>query len=147
MAPPVQAMVNALGHCRGCMPPHLNAIWTLRGRRSPISERAGPMPERVGCSRLSSGTGESRLEPKASASLHREEQHDPIQADAPEQSGLCGAVSHAAPWGAVVGRPRRAYNLLPGGSVPLSGRVAGVHAPRADGECVYVLSVSIKIER
>ena len=27
------------------------------------------------------------------------------------QSGLCGAVSHAALWGAVVGRPRRAAGL------------------------------------
>ena len=27
-----------------------------------------------------------------------EGKHDPIQADAPEQSGFCGPVSHAAPW-------------------------------------------------
>src|SRR5262249_22147370 len=40
MAPPVKAMVNALGHCRGCIPPHLDAMWTLPGSRSPRSERA-----------------------------------------------------------------------------------------------------------
>jgi hypothetical protein len=52
MAPPVKAMVNALGHCGGFMPPNLDTIWTLRGCRSPISERAGPRPERAGDSIL-----------------------------------------------------------------------------------------------
>src|SRR5262245_13217966 len=54
MAPPVKAMVNALGHCGGCTPPNLNAIWTLQGSRSPIVERSSPIPERAGDSILSS---------------------------------------------------------------------------------------------
>src|SRR5215470_9884362 len=133
MAPPVQAMVNALGHCGGCTPPNLNAIWTLQGRRSPKFKRAGPMPERAGDSILSSRHRHGTVRTPTRARLRMEGQHDPIQADTPAQSGLCGPVSHAAPWCAVVGRPRRASGLLPGGPVPLPGRVAGVHAPRADG--------------
>ena len=31
--------------------------------------------------------------------MRMEGKHGPIQANAPEQSGLCGAVSHTAPWG------------------------------------------------
>src|SRR5215510_11000759 len=117
MAPPVQAMVNALGHGRGGTPPNLDAIWTLRGCWSPIFERADPIPERAGDSILSSRHRQGTARPKAPARLQREEQHDPIQTHAPKQSGLCGPVSHAALWCAVVGRPCRASGLLPGGTV------------------------------
>ena len=104
MAPP--ATVNALGHYEGFMPPNLDAIWTLQGGRTPIYERAGPRPERAGDSILSSRHRQDTTRTEGTRTLHREEQHDPIQADAPEYSRLCGPVSHAAPWGAVVGRPR-----------------------------------------
>src|SRR5215475_13221417 len=133
MTPRVQAMVNALKHCRGYTPPNLDAIWTLRGWRSPIFERSSPIPERAGDSILSSRHRQDTAITHARARLRMEGKHGPIQADTPEESGLCGAVSHAAPWGAVVGRPRRACGLLPGGPVPRPGRVTGVHAPRADG--------------
>src|SRR5215813_4541803 len=133
MAPPVTAMVNALGHCGGGTPPDLDAIWTLQGSRSPIFERAGPMPERAGYSILYSRHRQVTAIPKAPARMRMEGKHGPIQTNAPEQSGFCGPVSHAALWGAVVGRPRRACGLLPGGPVPLPGRVAGVHDPRAHG--------------
>src|SRR5262249_58509075 len=114
MAPPVTAMVNALGHCGGGTPPDLDAIWTLQGSRSPIFGRAGPMPERAGYSILSSRHRQDTAIPHEPARMRIEGKHDPIQADAPEQSGLCGPVWHAALWCAVVGRPRRASGLLPG---------------------------------
>src|SRR5262245_23359346 len=103
MAPPVTAMVNALGHGRGFMPPHLDAIWTLWGCRSPIFERASPMPERAGYSIFSTKHRQGMARIHARAPLDMEEQYDPIPTDASEQSGFCGPVSHAAPWGAVVG--------------------------------------------
>src|SRR5262249_37780619 len=133
MTPPVTAMVNALGHCRGCTPLNLDTIWTLRGGRSPRSERSSPMPERAGDSILSSRHRQVTDITHARARIDMEGKHDPIQTVAPAQSGFCGPVSHAVPWGAIVGRPRRASGLLPGGPVPLPGRVIGVHAPRADG--------------
>src|SRR5215475_10772277 len=133
MAPPVKAMVNALGHCGGCMPPNLDAIWTLRACRSPKFERSGPMPERAGDSILSSRHRQVTAITHTRARLRMEGKHGSIQTDTPEQSSLCGPVSHAALWGAVVGRPRRASGLLPSGTVRLLGRVASVHAPRADG--------------
>src|SRR4029453_4261565 len=115
------------------MPPDLDAVWTLQGGRNPIYERAGPRPERAGDFILSTRHRQVTAITHARARLRMEGKHDPIPADAPEQSGLCGPVSHAAPWCAVVGWPRRASGLLPGGPVPLPGRVASVHAPRADG--------------
>src|SRR5215470_16436340 len=118
MAPPVTATLNALGHCRGFMPPHLDAIWTLWGCRSPIFERSSPRPERAGDSILSSRHRQVTAITHARARLRMEGKHGPIQADTPEESGLCGAVSHAPLRCAVVGRPRRASGLLPGGAVP-----------------------------
>src|SRR5262245_31023412 len=124
-------MVNALGHCGGCTPPNLDAIWTLRGSRSPIFERSCPIPERAGDSILSSRHRQDTVITYARARLRMEEKYGPIQTVTPEQSGLRDPVSYAAPWGAVVGRPRRASGLLPGGPVPLPGRVAGVHGVRS----------------
>src|SRR5262249_23407266 len=104
MTPPVKAMVNALGHCRGFIPPNLDTIWTLHGCWSPISERSSPMLERAGDSILSSRHRQVTARTQISARLRMEGKHGPIQTVAPAQSGVCGPVSHAAPWGAVVGR-------------------------------------------
>ena len=70
----MQAMVNALGHCEGCTPPNLDAIWTLRGCWSPISERSSPIPERAGDSILSSRHRHGTTIPKAPARM-RMDQH------------------------------------------------------------------------
>ena len=43
------------------------------------------------------GTGKTRQEPMHPHVCVWKSKHDPIQANAPEQSGLCGPVSHAAP--------------------------------------------------
>src|SRR5262245_57890892 len=93
MAPPVKATVNALGHCGGFMPPDLDAIWTLQGGRSPISERSSPIPERAGYSILSARHRQGTASTHARAPLDIEEQYDPIPTVAPEQSGFCGPVS------------------------------------------------------
>src|SRR5262249_15681384 len=97
MAPPVQAMVNALGHCKGFTPPNLDAVWTLQGRPRPIFERSSPIPERAGDSILSSRHRQDTARPKAPTRLQRKEQHEPIQTVAAAQSGVCGPVSHAVP--------------------------------------------------
>jgi hypothetical protein len=67
MAHPATAMVNALGHCRGCTPLNLDTIGTLRGSRSPIFERSSPIPEWAGDSILSSRHRHGTTIPKAPA--------------------------------------------------------------------------------
>src|SRR5262249_50544380 len=114
MAPPVKAAVNALGYDRGCMPLYLDDSWTRQGGRGPISGHAGPMPERAGYSTLSTRHRQGTARTHDPAPREMAETYGPIQPNTPEQSGLCGPVSYAAPGGAVVGRPRRASGLLRG---------------------------------
>src|SRR5262245_36546150 len=55
----------------------------------------------------------------------------PAPAAAPDQSGLCGAVSGPPPLGTPdLGRTRRACVLGADDALPLAGRVAGVHPQR-----------------
>src|SRR5262245_28408547 len=58
----------------------------------------------------------------------------PAPAAAPDQSGLCGAVSGPAPLGTnELGRTRRACGLGADDALSLAGRVAGVHPPCPGG--------------
>src|SRR5262245_2304323 len=134
MQPPVAIAVDDLGHDKGGHGRNLDASWTLQGSHGPILGHADPVPEQGRYSILSASHGQGAAVTNTPADMRMNSKYDPIPADAPEQSGLCGAVSRLAqPCAAVVGRPGRASGLAPGGPLPVPGRVAGIYDPRADG--------------
>src|SRR5215510_7007489 len=68
----------------------------------------------------------------------------PVPTAAPDQSGVCSAVSRPAPLGTnELGRARRACGLRADDALPLAGRVAGVHTPCPRGSAGTVKRVCV----